>query len=120
MRSWLMLRLACALVLGWTLLALLPSCGARGFLDDGLGGAGGAGSSTTGGSCNAVGQSCAADAPCCGDLVCKGAVCKPAQICLPEGKACELTSDCCALDCLDGFCGGQQCKPPGEACGSSG
>src|SRR5512133_1147657 len=115
MRSWLTLRLVCACVLGWTLLALLSSCGARGDLE-GLGGGGAGG----GESCHAVGQGCAVDTPCCGDLVCKGALCKPAQICEPDGKACQLTTDCCALDCLGGFCGGQQCKPPGEACVSSG
>ena len=35
-----------------------------------------------------------------------GGVCKPAQVCQPDGEACSLTTDCCALDCAAGFCGG--------------
>src|SRR5690349_3513336 len=110
MRSWVAFRLTCAFVLGWALLGLLSACGARGDIE-GFGGAGGAGGGS--GTCHAEGESCAGDASCCSDLVCKSGVCKPTQICEPDGKACQLTGDCCAFDCINGFCGGIQCKPPG-------
>src|SRR5690242_9352734 len=101
MRSRVVLRLASALFLGCLLMVLLPSCGARAPLDSFVGGGGEGG----GGACHDLGQSCGAATSCCGDLVCKQGLCKPLQICHPDGEACTFTSDCCAFDCLNGFCG---------------
>jgi hypothetical protein len=80
MRSWLLLRLAFAFVLGWVFVAMVPSCGARNDIE-GFGGAGGGS-----GLCGLLGDGCGDGQSCCGELLCKGGLCKPAQICEPNGK----------------------------------
>src|SRR5262249_5085499 len=100
------------LLLAATLTAsFFPACGARGDITE----VGGGGSGT----CALLGAPCAdAGTPCCGELLCSAAgTCKPSAICLPGGDACTLTTDCCALDCVNGFCGGTLCTPQGSPCG---
>ena len=98
-----------------------PACGTRTPLlgyGGGLWGRAAAGGGAGGGaSCHASGQACATDGDCCAGLTCPAGTCKPAQLCEPDGVACTLTTDCCALDCANGFCGGTQCTPLGSACG---
>src|SRR5262245_18980567 len=105
-------RAASRLLLGFFLSMLTATfysaCGSRNDLTE----VGGGGS----GSCSLLGKSCGDGAlRCCGELECASdGKCKPSSICSPNGVACTLTTDCCALDCLKGFCGGTECKPQGS------
>src|SRR5689334_6554970 len=82
--------------------SLYSACGSRDDIEN-LGGGGY-------GSCSLLGKACSDGAlPCCGELVCAtDGKCKPSAICSPTGAACQISTDCCAFDCLDGFCGGTE------------
>ncbi|MEZ4446004.1 MAG: hypothetical protein R3B72_43410 [Polyangiaceae bacterium] len=67
--------------------------------------------------CDAYEAGCGQAEQCCGFSAGTGS-CDGTRCCKPDGIACTTTAECCNSDdnCIDGFCGGFECKLAGLKC----
>jgi hypothetical protein len=72
------------------------------------------------GGCATGGEYCASDATCCSGHCDTTAHICTLGACAPVGGMCNVATDCCNLNCVNGSCGGGACISDGQACTAGG